>query len=222
MESWRKRSESKGKRDSCQKNASGKHLTGWKFRCEPLSCRQSTRGEHLNSSDSVSRAQIKAHPPSVCCLHSHHCWTCKHPHLLLYVVSGILFLYRQEFELFESEEFSCTTLWDRFPGSWWRLGGRVWFIVADMFLCTDRLLSWLMVSSRAAAVASNYPRVSMEMIFISWNWYPLSSLPAFLCTSDLIKYTRWIWADLVIRSWSCILRLFLHCKRLLIGRELWK
>ncbi len=70
MEGWGRRWGCEVKRESCQKNASNTHLTGWKFRCSPSSCRQSTRGVHLNSSNSTSRAQIKAHSPHVCCLNS--------------------------------------------------------------------------------------------------------------------------------------------------------
>lgn len=205
------------KQESCQKNASDKHLTGWKLRFKPSSCRKNKKkGRHFNPSESATGAQIKAFSPSVCCVHSDHCQACEHKKNAFSAVFGKCLIYPQ-YEVFHCvgennvSKAHIKSSHDNYLA--------VRFVCAWMLkMCFPETISCLVmingIQSAWCAVASDYPRLSMEMILISWNWYPLSSLPAFLCISDLIKYTRWIWAGLVIRSWSCLLHLFLHCKRL--------
>lgn len=225
MEGWGGNRWCKVKWESCQKNASNTQLTGWKFRCQPSSCRQSSKGEHLNSSDSASREQIKAYSPySMFAMWTHTAVNMKVLSVLIAEYSNAryyhFFIFHFQWArrkiIFWKSTWSYllinTLLWGLFVHKCWRHTA-----VKDCLVVIND------IQSGCCAVASHHPGVSMEIIFISWNWYPLASSPsAFLCSSDLIKYTRWIWAGHVIRSWSCLCCLFLHCKRLLICSELWQ
>lgn len=154
---------------------------------------------------------------SYCCKHEHpvsvYSRTSQHALLSLFHVSLLMVEEKSIFfwKITWSYPLINTWLWGLFVQRCWHTA------VKDCLVMING------TQSGCCAVASLHPGVSMEIIFISWNWYPLASyLSAFLCTCSLIKYTRWICAGHVIRSWLCLRCLFLHCIILLIGSELWK
>lgn len=155
------------KRESCQTNASNTHLTGWKFRWQPSSRRQSAGGQHLNWSDSARREQIQPCPPR-----SAPCPLCELRPLLTWRSAAVD--YEISYRVL-SYVFHTSLLKDCM-----KLSGNKFSAVGFVCAQTSRTYSSartdcsVILNAGCSAVASHHPRVSMEMIFISLNWFPLA------------------------------------------------